>query len=192
MIVLIAERLIDELELHRYRILDSDCKWHFLKAKQLRKHRNKPRPPKAVPNTRVSVIVFNQEKEILLVKHRKGQRQYWVLPGGRLEYGENFFECGVREVKEETGLEVKADRIVYLSEAIAPDRSRHIVNVYLLAKLSGGTLRLGNESVLCGVEFMNPEKLRTMDLYPPVSEHILESCAGGFSDSILYLGNLWV
>ena len=138
------------------------------------------------------MIVFNPEKQILLVKHRKGQKQYWVLPGGRLEYGETFYECGIREVKEETGLDVDADKIVFLSEAIAPDRSRHIVNVYMLAKLIGGTMCLGNESVLAGVEFRELSDLASLDLYPPVSDRILEASKTAFNNSIQYLGNLWV
>ncbi len=163
-----------------------------MKAKSLRKHRPRRRPARAIPTTRVSVIVINSEKQILLVKHRKAQRQYWVLPGGRLEYGENFYECGKREVKEETGLDVEVEKIVFVSEAIAPDRTRHIVNVFLQAKLSGGTLKLGNEPVLAAVEFKDIEELKTLTLYPPVANEILESVQNEFDGGIKYLGNLWV
>lgn len=158
----------------------------------MRKHKPKKRSGRSIATTRVSVIVFNSENQILLVKHKKGTRQYWVLPGGRLEYGETFYECGVREVKEETGLEVEIDRMVYISEAIAEDRSRHIVNVYLLARLTGGVMRLGDEPVLAGVEFLELEELKTMTLYPPVSLQILEDLNGKFAGGIRYLGNLWV
>ena len=158
----------------------------------MRKHRLRRRSAKTIATTRVSVIVINSDNQILLVKHRKGQRQYWVLPGGRLEYGEAFFECGVREVKEETGLDVEVDKIVFLSEAIAPDRTRHIVNVFLLARLIGGTMKLGNEPVLAGVEFRGLDDLKTLALYPPVSQQILESVPSGFDGGIKYLGNLWV
>lgn len=158
----------------------------------MRKHRARRRPTRAIPNTRVSVIVINGEGQILLVKHRKGARQYWVLPGGRLEYGEDFQECGVREVKEETGLDVEIEKIVFLSEAIAPDRSRHIVNVFLCAKLTGGTMKIGNEPVLAAVEFMSLEELKNLTLYPPVGAQILAGVSDGFSGGIKYLGNLWV
>src|ERR1700722_9915267 len=104
---------------------------------------------KNIPTTRISVIAIEDEK-ILLVKHRKGNQQYWVLPGGRLEYGETFADCAVRELKEETGLEIEVERFIFLSEAIAPDRSRHIVNIYVKAKIIGGKLQLGDEPVLVG------------------------------------------
>lgn len=156
------------------------------------RHRPRRKPAKAIPTTRVSVIVVNAENQILLVRHRKGNKQYWVLPGGRLEYGETFYECAIRELIEETGLTVEVDRIVFLSEAIAPDRSRHIVNVYLTAKVTGGVMRVGDEPVLAGVDYLPLEELNELTLYPPISQQIVQSLKTGFSDGIQYLGNLWV
>lgn len=136
--------------------------------------------------------MISSEGKILLVRHRKGNRQYWVLPGGRLEYGETFEECAVREIKEETGLEVEVVRFLFLSEAIAPDRSRHIVNVYLKAKVTGGVLQVGNEPVLAGVDFISIDELERLTLFPPVAEYILKNLSQGDPEGIEYLGNLWV
>ena len=158
----------------------------------MRQHRQRGREAKSTATTRISVIVINAEKQILLVRHRKGQRQYWVLPGGRLEYGEAFNECGIREIKEETGLDVEIEKVVFISEAIAPDRSRHIVNVFLCARLTGGTMRLGNEPVLTGVEFRPLDDLKTLSIYPPVAAQVLEGADSHFEGGIKYLGNLWI
>lgn len=152
----------------------------------------KKRPPQTIPTTRVSVIVVNQEKEILLVKHRKGNRQYWVLPGGRLEYGETFQECAVREMREETGLDVEVDEFVFLSEAIAPDRSRHIVNIYLTAHVVGGVLKVGDEPVLAGVDYLPISDLDKLTLFPAVGRTVIDSLPKATRGSIKYLGNLWV
>jgi ADP-ribose pyrophosphatase YjhB (NUDIX family) len=137
-------------------------------------------------------VVLNKDNKILLVRHKKGNQRYWVLPGGRLEYGETFEECAVRELKEETGLDVEVERFLFLSEAIAPDRSRHIVNIFIKAKVVGGTMKLGDEPVLAGVDFMALEDLEKLSLFPPVSQEIIESLAAGASKGIKYLGNLWV
>jgi 8-oxo-dGTP diphosphatase len=147
---------------------------------------------KTIPTTRVSVVVTRNDNEILLVRHRKGTRQYWVLPGGRLEYGETFHECAVRELREETGLDVEVDNLIYLSEAIAPDRSRHIVNVYLTAHVVGGVMQVGDEPVLAGVDFVPLDELSRCTLYPPVGKLLLEQIPKGFNPGIEYLGNLWV
>ena len=138
------------------------------------------------------MIVISDDQKILLVRHRKGNRLYWVLPGGRLEYGETFQECAVRELKEETGLDIQIEKFLFLSEAIAPDRSRHIVNIYLKGKITGGVMRVGNEPVLAGVDFLPLEDLGRLTLFPPIGNKILESMAGGFAGGIVYLGNLWV
>lgn len=156
------------------------------------RHRFKRKPGYTIATTRVSVIVLTDDQRILLVRHRKGNRLYWVLPGGRLEYGETFHECAVRELKEETGLDVEVEKFVFLSEAIAPDRSRHIVNIYLKGRIVGGTLRLGNEPVLAGVDLIPLADLERLTLFPPIGKKILEAIPTGFSGGIQYLGNLWV
>ena len=156
------------------------------------KHRFKRRQTPTIPTTRVSVIVIADEGNILLVRHRKGNRLYWVLPGGRLEYGETFEECAIRELKEETGLDVEIEKFCFLSEAIAPDRSRHIVNIYLKGKVVGGTMCLGNEPVLAGVDFIPLSELERITLFPPIAKTILECLPTGFSGGMRYLGNLWV
>jgi ADP-ribose pyrophosphatase YjhB (NUDIX family) len=138
------------------------------------------------------VVVLKDDKEILLVRHRKGSRQYWVLPGGRLEYGETFHECAVRELREETGLDVEVERFLFISEAIAPDRSRHIVNIYVKARVIGGTMRVGNEPVLAGVDFIALSELDRLTLFPPVGQIILDSIPDSFPETMKYLGNLWV
>jgi ADP-ribose pyrophosphatase YjhB (NUDIX family) len=145
-----------------------------------------------MPTTRVSVIVINKEKKILLVRHRKGNRQYWVLPGGRMEFGETFVECAVREIREETGLEIEVDDFAYLSEAIAPDRSRHIVNVFLTAHVVGGIMKVGDEPVLAGVDYLPVEELAKLTLFPPVGKQVVESLPSSTKGCIKYLGNLWV
>lgn len=154
--------------------------------------RGRKRPGHTIPTTRVSVIVITPDRKILLVRHRKGNRQYWVLPGGRLEYGETFHECAVREMKEETGLDVEVERFCFLSEAIAPDRSRHIVNIYLKANITGGTMRVGNEPVLAGVDFVALEQLERITLFPPIGKTIVKALPDKFGNGIQYLGNLWV
>lgn len=157
------------------------------------RHRVKKRIEQTIPTTRVGVIVFSEdEKSLLLVRHRKGNRQYWIIPGGRLEYGETFHECAVRELKEETGLDVEVEKFVFLSEAIAPDRSRHIVNIYLKAKVIGGELKLGNEPVLAGVDFIPLSELERITVFPAITKSIVDGLSQGFSGEIKYLGNLWV
>jgi len=52
-------------------------------------------------------------KEILMVRHVEPTRSYWTLPGGGVEAGETPAEAAVRKVWEETGLRVKAVRLLW-------------------------------------------------------------------------------
>lgn len=58
------------------------------------------------PKVGVGVIVV-KNGEILLGK-RKGMhgKDSWCFPGGHLEYGESWKECAIREIKEETGIDI--------------------------------------------------------------------------------------
>lgn len=57
--------------------------------------------------------ITNDKGEILLQK-RSGTEEVWGLPGGILEIGDSAEESTIREVKEETGLDVKVDYMVGL------------------------------------------------------------------------------
>lgn len=153
-------------------------------------HHRRRRPPQR-PNFRVSVIIVNEKEEILLVQHKKGNRLYWVLPGGRIEYGEDFATCAVRELKEETNLDIEFGKVVFLSEAIAPDRSRHIINIYATGKILGGEMKIGDEPVLEAVDWTPIMDLEKETLYPPVAHEIIGAYKDDFK-TMRYLGNLWV
>ncbi|ELA9326010.1 NUDIX domain-containing protein [Vibrio parahaemolyticus] len=56
---------------------------------------------------RVSVLLVNRENaEILLIKRLKDSRIYWVFPGGGVEFRELLSQAIVREIFEETSLEI--------------------------------------------------------------------------------------
>ncbi len=94
----------------------------------------------------VKAFVTNERNEVLLIqrsrlsKHFKGQ---WDLPGGKVDAGETFHAALIREVKEETGLDVELIRTV---GACQDDMETvHVVILFLEARIVSGTLRLSEE-----------------------------------------------
>lgn len=69
----------------------------------------------------------------------RGGRQY-ALPGGHLEFGETLALCTSREVYEETGLNVEADKLVYVHENFYTLKGveTHEIGFYFLVDLSSG------------------------------------------------------
>jgi 8-oxo-dGTP pyrophosphatase MutT (NUDIX family) len=79
-----------------------------------------------------------RERRILLIQHREhdGNRSYWLLPGGGREEGESEEECVLREVREETGLEVQIVKLLLdLPEPPGGGYERH--KTYWCTPISG-------------------------------------------------------
>jgi 8-oxo-dGTP diphosphatase len=60
--------------------------------------------------TATAIILFPQNKILLVKRDTVPFKGYWALPGGRMDTGETVEQTIVREVKEETGLDVKITR----------------------------------------------------------------------------------
>jgi 8-oxo-dGTP diphosphatase len=144
----------------------------------------------ALPRIRVGVVLVDGDR-LLLVRHQKKDATYWLLPGGGLDYGETIEECAKREILEETGLEIEVKKFLYLSEGIAPDKSRHIVQLFVLGERTGGNLIACDEEVIAEVAWIPFSELKTITLYPTIAETLLASQQEGFKGEMRYLGALW-
>lgn len=76
-------------------------------------------------------IVINDENKILLVHHNKG---HWDFPKGHVESGETEIQTAIREVKEETGIDVQVNEKYRYSTSYSPKEDVMKEVVYFLAK----------------------------------------------------------
>jgi 8-oxo-dGTP pyrophosphatase MutT (NUDIX family) len=96
---------------------------------------------------RVAVVV-RQDDWLLMVYDPKYLGGWWILPGGAVEFGETLAEAGSREVREETGIEVRITGFWKFREILEPDpdsvkeRKRRTFEVFLSAQVAneGGEL----------------------------------------------------
>ncbi|MGY4100426.1 NUDIX domain-containing protein [Nocardia sp. R16R-3T] len=116
-----------------------------------RDYENDPNAPEAnslVPAA--SVVVVNDTGQILL--QRRVDNEMWALPGGKMELGESLAECGIRETKEETGIDIEIIGIVgtYTNpgHVFAYDNGevRQEFSICLLGRPLSGTIRVSDES----------------------------------------------
>jgi ADP-ribose pyrophosphatase YjhB (NUDIX family) len=85
--------------------------------------------------------IINNKGQILLQKRSK-EGEIWGLPGGAVEIGESIEEAMVREVKEETGLNVRADYLIgvyskYFCTYANGDKAQTICNLFKCTILDG-------------------------------------------------------
>lgn len=136
--------------------------------------------------------VLPYEGRIVLVRHRKGDEVYHLLPGGGVEAGESVGDALAREVREETGLIARAIRPLFISDAIAPDGSRHMVQLTFLGEVTGGELTATpSDPRVEAVDLAVPDDLAAYDLRPPMGEALRLAAKDGFSGEAVYLGVLW-
>jgi ADP-ribose pyrophosphatase YjhB (NUDIX family) len=87
-----------------------------------------------------AAVIFDQNKNIFLVKATYQRSHPWGLPGGGLEYGEQPEEAVVREVWEETRLSIRIEKLLLVSSWL-PDR----VGMYYLCRITHGTFQPSDE-----------------------------------------------
>jgi len=99
------------------------------------------------PKVDVRGVIFRDNK-ILMVQEKADQG--WTLPGGWADIGLTPNEIAVKEVWEESGLEVKATRLLAILDKKChphPPSPWHVYKVFILCQETGGTLQAGMETM---------------------------------------------
>jgi ADP-ribose pyrophosphatase YjhB (NUDIX family) len=92
-----------------------------------------------------AVILIEQDGQVLLGR-RSGKvgTGLWGLPMGYIEHDEDFLTAAIREVKEETGLDVEIRSLLsVVSNFLSP--RLHTLAIVLLARVVGGQLEAGDD-----------------------------------------------
>jgi ADP-ribose pyrophosphatase YjhB (NUDIX family) len=105
------------------------------------------------PTLAASAAVF-RDGRVLLAK-RANPPRLWSLPGGKLEPGESLEEAAMREVREETGVEIEIVAAAGAREVVLPGARYHIHA--FAARWRAGEARPGPEA--SAVEWVRPEEI---------------------------------
>ena len=148
----------------------------------------------AEPRIRVSAIL-RWRGSLLLCRHEKGDKHYWLLPGGGVNSGERLVNALHRELTEELGIadEVPVEGPVAIVDSIAPVRSfaaKHVVHIIFAGDLSERSLEAvtSADAAVRGHRLFTPDELDDVVLHPPIQRFLQRWSPG---DPVVYLGALW-
>lgn len=102
--------------------------------------------PLPAPVPCVGVVCLRGD-EVLLIRRAKPPREgEWSLPGGRIEPGERATEAGLRELREETGVEARIVGLVDVVDGLFPEAGRHYVLIDYAAQWLSGEPVAGDDA----------------------------------------------
>ena len=145
------------------------------------------------PRIRVSAIL-RRESRILLVRHEKAGREYWLLPGGGVSAGETLLEALRRELAEEVGLDsdLPLEGPVAIAESIAPAGwpTKHVVHIVFAGHLGERSLErvASQDEAVWNHRLFDVEELAGLAVHPPIQRFLARWQPG---DPTVYLGSLW-
>lgn len=114
------------------------------------------------PALTVDTIIMDDNKLVLIKRLNNPYKDHWALPGGFVEYGETVEDAAVREAKEETGLDIKLEKLVGVYSDPNRDPRGHTVTVAFTAIIIGGNLQ--SDSDAKDAIFIETEDLKNRNL----------------------------
>ena len=111
-------------------------------------------------------VIFNQDNEILVAHSLPPETDCYYLPGGGVRFHEKIEDCLVREVKEETGLDVKVERLLWVRDFIEGFPDLHGIEIFFLATITGGEFKPVHDTEPLESSFMKVERLERIRFYP--------------------------
>jgi ADP-ribose pyrophosphatase YjhB (NUDIX family) len=148
----------------------------------------------AEPRIRVSAVL-RWRGRMLLCRHEKPGKEYWLLPGGGVHSGESLLAALHRELREECGIEdeLPLEGPVAIVDSIAPVRSfaqKHVVHIIFAGDLGGRSLEAvtSQDAAVRGHRLFEVGELDGIVMHPPIQRFLARWQPG---DPVVYLGALW-
>ena len=111
----------------------------------------------------VGIVVLNKKNQVFLAKRIDNPKNFWQMPQGGIDHGEEFFEAAIRELEEETSIKTVSliKELDGLTTYLLPD---HLVGIIWKGKYKGQkqkwfVVRFDGEENEININTKNPEFL---------------------------------
>ncbi|WP_193214744.1 NUDIX domain-containing protein [Luteolibacter marinus] len=132
-----------------------------------------------MPVATVGALLHDGCGRLLMVKtHKWGHR--WGIPGGKIKRGESSLDALRREIREETGLELRDPRFVLVQDCVDSDefhRREHFLLLNYVARVATGEVVLNDEAQ--EFRWVTPAQAMGMDLNRPTRTLLVEALNQG-------------
>ena len=132
-----------------------------------------------IPRVGSAILVENNGKYLLGKRNKKNYLNFWVIPGGKVEWGENLHQAGIREIKEETNIDVEIVKFIGWKEIINIENDYHRYVFFFLGKLKNDEFEIKTTDDVSEVKFYTVDELKKLE---PLAESAKE---------IFKMLNLW-
>jgi len=124
------------------------------------------------PQIGVAIIVEDYDDKILMLK-RKGSlgENTWGFPGGKLEMFETIEDCAIRELKEETNLDIVDLKFDRITNDIFIDENLHFVTIFIKGLVKSYDAKIMETDKCSEIKWFNWNKL-PKKLFLPVKNYI--------------------
>ena len=127
--------------------------------------------------------VIVRDGRLVVSRERRRGRKHVLLPGGRVKDGESITEALVREVGEETGIEINPIRLLYVAEVVG-GHSVHDLNLVWLAEPRDPDAPIPDRALI------NLDHAIASTVMPPILDVIAADVRNGWPESPQWLGNV--
>jgi ADP-ribose pyrophosphatase YjhB (NUDIX family) len=118
--------------------------------------------------------VLIQEGAILLVKHRKEGKDYWLLPGGGVRLGESTRNAVKREFSEELNIHIEIGELLFVVETIRVGDEHIIQPTFSISAKRTDIPKLGVDRRVVDFNFFLHDKLGDLIIYPDIKDELIE------------------
>lgn len=105
----------------------------------------------------VYALIANKDKTKVLLVLNKDNGQ-WTLPGGAVKKRENLSSAVLREVKEETGLDVAPKELVIINEVIFRNNNNHAIFFTFSAEIVGGSEQISRPQEIEALDWIEIDR----------------------------------
>ncbi|GIP36098.1 NUDIX hydrolase [Paenibacillus sp. J2TS4] len=126
-----------------------------------------------------SVSIFREDKVLIIKENKPAVRNKWNFPGGRIESGEDILDAARREVKEETGYDVKLTGTTGIYNFISSTNNQ-VIMFHFTGEIIGGSLQLEDSEIsdykwIMASDLLIPNlyEIRGVDVIKQITENLI-------------------